>query len=113
MKSKPAQPVKQAVGAAPPASVTRREFLKRMGLLGGGLIVYATVGDIQAFARAARDGYKGAKVPVDFNAFLKIGTDSRVTCFVGKIEMGQGPITSFAQMVAEELDVLYESVDMV
>ena len=113
MKSKPAQPLKQAAGVAPPASVTRREFLKRMGLLGGGLIVYATVGDMQAFARAAREGYKGAKVPVDFNAFLKIGTDSRVTCFVGKIEMGQGPITSFAQMVAEELDVLYESVDMV
>jgi isoquinoline 1-oxidoreductase len=84
-----------------------------MGLLGGGLIVYATVGDMRAFARAAREGYKGAKVPVDFNAFLKIGADNRVTCFVGKIEMGQGPITSFAQMVAEELDVLYESVDMV
>ena len=113
MKSKPVQPLNQAAGVAPPASVTRREFLKRMGLLGGGLIVYATVGDMQAFARAAREGYKGAKVPVDFNAFLKIGTDSRVTCFVGKIEMGQGPITSFAQMVAEELDVLYESVDMV
>jgi len=113
MKSKPAQPAKQTVGVAPPASVTRREFLKRMGLLGGGLIVYATVGDVPAFARAAREGYKGAKVPVDFNAFLKIGTDSRVTCFVGKIEMGQGPITSFAQMVAEELDVHYESVDMV
>jgi len=113
MKSKPAQPVKQAVGVAPTASVTRREFLKRMGLLGGGLIVYATVGDMPAFARAAREGYKGAKVPVDFNAFLKFGTDNRVTCFVGKIEMGQGPITSFAQMVAEELDVLYGSVDMV
>jgi isoquinoline 1-oxidoreductase len=32
---------------------------------------------------------------------------------VGKIEMGQGPITSFVQMLAEELDVPYESVDMV
>jgi isoquinoline 1-oxidoreductase len=52
-------------------------------------------------------------VPTDFNAFLKIGVDNRVTCFVGKIEMGQGPITSFAQMLAEELDVAYESVDMV
>jgi len=27
--------------------------------------------------------------------------------------MGQGPITSFAQMLAEELDVAYESVDIV
>ena len=113
MKNKRAYASKKTIDVAPPASLTRRDFLKRMGLLGGGLIVYATVGDGQAFARAAREGYAGAKVPVDFNAFLKIGIDNRVSCFVGKIEMGQGPVTSFAQMVAEELDVPYESVDMV
>jgi len=103
----------ETTGAAAPAPVTRRDFLKRMGLLGGGLIVYAAVGDPRALAREARQGYAGAKVPVDFNAFLKIGADDRVTCFVGKIEMGQGPITSFAQMAAEELEVAYESVDLV
>ena len=96
-----------------PAVLTRRDFLRRMGILGGGLIVYAALGDLQALARAPRQGYTGANVPVDFNAFLTIGVDNRVTCFVGKIEMGQGPVTSFAQMLAEELDVSYESVDMV
>ena len=60
-----------------------------------------------------REGFQTGRVPTDFNAFLRIGADNRVTCFVGKIEMGQGPITSFAQMMAEELDVPYESVDMV
>jgi len=113
MKNKTVQSPEKTAGTVSPAAVTRREFLKRMGLAGGGLIVYAGFGGAQAFARAARTGYAGTNVPVDFNAFLKIGTDNRVTCFVGKIEMGQGPITSFAQMVAEELDVLYESVDMV
>ena len=98
---------------APPASMNRRQFLKRMGLLGGGLLIYSTIGDPQAYARAARSGYAGSNVPTDFNAFLRIGADNRVTCFVGKIEMGQGPITSFAQMLAEELDVAYEAVDMV
>ena len=100
------------VVAAPPATISRREFLKRMGLVGGGLIVYCTVGDPTAFARAPRSG-RGANIPTDWNAFVRIGEDNRVTCFVGKIEMGQGPITSFAQMVAEELDVDYDSVDMV
>ena len=95
----------------PPLS--RREFLKRMGLLGSGLVVYGTLGDVDAWARAPRTGYAGRNVPVDFNAFLRIGADNRVTCFVGEIEMGQGPITSFAQMLAEELDVSYEAVDMV
>ena len=104
---------KETSPTAPFASLSRREFLKRMGLLGGGLIVYCTIGDLTAQARAPRDGYLGSNVPTDFNAFLRIGIDNRVTCFVGKIEMGQGPITSFAQMLAEELDVAYESVDMV
>jgi len=98
---------------AEPSPLNRRQFLKRMGLLGGGLIVYCTIGDPTADARAPREGYAGSRVPTDFNAFLRIGADNRVTCFVGKIEMGQGPITSFAQMLAEELDVTYESVDMV
>jgi nicotinate dehydrogenase subunit B len=99
--------------AAPLPGLSRREFLQRMGLLGGGLIVYCTVGDLTAQARALREGFAGSRVPTDFNAFLRIGADNRVTCFVGKIEMGQGPITSFAQMMAEELDVAYEAVDMV
>lgn len=99
--------------ASPFSLLSRRDFIKRMGLLGGGLIVYLAAGDGRAAARAPRRGNAGEKVPTDFNAFLKIGTDNRVTCFVGKIEMGQGPITSFAQMAAEELDVAYESVDMV
>lgn len=93
-------------------AVSRREFIKRMGLITGGIIVYCTVGDPTAFARAPRQG-QGAKVPTDFNAFLHIDEDGRVACFVGKIEMGQGPITSFAQMMAEELDVAYDSVEMV
>jgi len=93
--------------------LNRRGFLKHMGLVGGGILVYGTVGLPAAWTRTPRTGYIGGKVPTDFNAFLRIGADNRVTCFVGKIEMGQGPITSFAQMLAEELEVAYEAVDMV
>ncbi len=113
MKTKNTPSLREKKWIGHTAAVNRRDFLKRMGLLGGGLVIYATIGDMPALARAAREGYAGTQVPVDFNAFLRIGVDNRVTCFVGKIEMGQGPITSYTQMVAEELDVLYESVDMV
>ncbi|MGB5984362.1 MAG: molybdopterin cofactor-binding domain-containing protein [Desulfobacterales bacterium] len=105
-------PIPTAAGA-PRLALSRRQFLKRLGLLGGGLVVYGALGDMPAQARAPRTGFLGAEVPTDFNAFLRIGADNRVTCFVGKIEMGQGPITSFAQMAAEELDVAYEAVEMV
>jgi nicotinate dehydrogenase subunit B len=95
------------------AALTRRDFLKRLGLAGGGLIVYCSLGNLAAYARTPREGWMSANIPSDFNAFIHIGADNRVTCLVGKIEMGQGPITSFTQMVAEELDVPYDSVDMI
>jgi len=88
--------------------VTRREFLKRMGILTGGIVVYITVGEPSGLAQPSR-----STVPTDFNAFLRIGVDGRVTCFTGKIEMGQGIVTSLAQMIADELDVPFDSIDMV
>jgi nicotinate dehydrogenase subunit B len=96
-----------------PLPVNRREFLKRLGVLGGGIVIYSTLGDSLTLAQRRREGFLGARVPTDFNAFLRIGADNKVTCLTGKIEMGQGPITSLAQMLAEELDVSYDSVDII
>ncbi|MGD9136689.1 MAG: molybdopterin-dependent oxidoreductase [Desulfobacterales bacterium] len=95
------RPSASAAGSS--SQVTRREFLKRVGLLGGGIVVYVSAGDPSSWARQ----------PVDFNAYFRIGPDGRVTCFTGKIEMGQGVITSLAQMLADELVVPLASVDMV
>ncbi|MDX1708126.1 MAG: molybdopterin cofactor-binding domain-containing protein, partial [Desulfobacterales bacterium] len=82
------------------AHVTRREFLKRIGLLGGGIVVYVSVADPSSWAQP----------PADFNLFFRIGADGRITCFTGKVEMGQGIITSLAQMLADELVVPLTSV---
>jgi isoquinoline 1-oxidoreductase len=87
--------------------MTRRNFLK---VTGSGIVVFFTVGDMDLLA--AQRGF-GPDYPTDFNAYLKIDENGRVTCLSGKIEMGQGIITSLAQMLAEELDVPLESVDMV
>ena len=56
---------------------------------------------------------RGGSAVTDLNAFLHIGADGRVTCLVGKIEMGQGIMTSLPQMAADELDVPLSSVDIV
>lgn len=93
-----------------PSPLDRRTFLK---LAGGGLVVLFTVGDALEPQEAARAGQGQGGYPDDPNAYLAIGADGRVTCFTGKIEMGQGIITSLAQMLAEELDVRLETVDMV
>ena len=90
-------------------SVDRRQFLK---LLGGGIVILFSVGEPSTLLLEAQRRF-GRDYPTDFNAYLRIGEDGRVSCFTGKIEMGQGVITSLAQMLAEELDVSLESVDMV
>ncbi|HSN68697.1 MAG TPA: molybdopterin cofactor-binding domain-containing protein, partial [Thermoanaerobaculia bacterium] len=51
--------------------------------------------------------------PEDLNAYLRIDEDGRVTVFSGKIEMGQGVLTSQAQMAAEELGVPLAAITMV
>jgi isoquinoline 1-oxidoreductase len=86
-------------------TIDRREFLK---LTATGLVVLFDVDPLDASQPPRRQGY-----PSDFNAYLHVGANGVVTGFVGKIEMGQGTITSLAQLLAEELDVPFESVRMV
>lgn len=91
-----------------PFPTDRREFLK---LLGGGIFVFVSLGGAETLAQRGGRGF-GQRTPDDFNAFLKIGEDGRVSCLTGKIEMGQGIITSLAQMLADELSVSLDSVEM-
>lgn len=89
--------------------LSRREFLKRMG---GGIIVLMTIPTKFASSLEAQE-QRTMGYPTDFNAYLRIAEDGRVSCFTGKIEMGQGIVTSLAQEIAEELDVSLDTVDMV
>ena len=90
-------------------SLERREFLK---LAGGGLVVVFAVGD-GLDAQEGGQRSQGQGYPDDPNAYLKVGTDGRVTGFSGKVEMGQGTLTALQMMLAEELDVPLASVDMI
>ena len=87
-------------------AVDRRDFLK---LIGGGIIVFFTSDTTDLFGQEVR----GPSYPTDFNAYLRIAEDGKVTVFSGKIEMGQGVITSLAQEAADELGVALESIEMV
>lgn len=91
-------------------TLDRREFLK---WLGTGIVIFVWFGDLVSGQEGGRRGGRGGGLPSDFNAFLRIGEDGRATCFTGKIEMGQGPITSLPQMLAEELELPLEAVDIV
>ncbi|MDF1574801.1 MAG: molybdopterin-dependent oxidoreductase [Bacteroidales bacterium] len=86
-----------------PFDMDRRDFMKRIGT---GLVVAFSVGRTPLKAGLPQDGDPG------FNAYLRIGEDGKVTLYTGKIEMGQGPITSLPMELADELDVRLEDVDI-
>lgn len=87
-------------------AISRRAFLKTAG---GGIAVFFLLEGEGEGAGKKRTAPPGK----DFNAYLRIAPDGSVTCFAGRVEMGQGIVTSLAQMLAEELDVSLDSVDMV
>ena len=84
--------------------MTRRTLLKAIG---GGVVVFVSLGPTALLGQGRR------QYPTDFNAYLRVGEDGRVTAFSGKIEMGQGVMTSQAQMAAEELGVSLDMIDMI
>ncbi len=86
----------------------RRDFFK---ILGGGIIIFFQpwgIGELFSLP-----GDQARSLPKDYNAFLRVAEDGTVFCFTGKIEMGQGIITSLPQMMADELNVPLESIKMV
>ncbi|MGA3086690.1 MAG: molybdopterin cofactor-binding domain-containing protein [Thermodesulfobacteriota bacterium] len=90
-------------------SINRRDFLK---VVGGGIMIFFSADVI--LAQVGNQRFPNVQsLPTDFNAFLRIGANGRVSCFTGKIEMGQGIVTSLAQMLADELDVPVKHIDMV
>lgn len=91
-------------------TLDRRGFLK---LTATGLLISIVVEPLLALGGEDAQGGRGGGYPSDPNAYVHIGADGRVTCFVGKIEMGQGVMTSLPQLAAEELNVPLTSIDIV
>lgn len=90
------------------SGLKRRDFL---GLLGGGILIFFRPWD---FADAgAMQQQQGRSLTKDYNAFLHIAQDGMITMYTGKIEMGQGIITSLPVMMAEELNVPLNRVKIV
>lgn len=51
--------------------------------------------------------------PTDLDAYLRVNEDGTVTLYTGKVEFGQGIATGFSQLIAEELSIPFESIDVV
>ena len=91
----------------PPMQFNRRDFLKN---LGGGIIIVFSISQLNFLTGCKPKN--GSDLP-EFNAYLRVKEDGRVDCFSGKIEMGQGAVTSIAQVLADELEISIDKVDMI
>ena len=91
------------------APLSRREFLKASGAL----IVTAAGPSFIGETLAQSAGAKPALVPSELDSWVAIGRDGRVTAFFGKMDMGQSLDIAIAQIVADELDVAVDKVDVV
>ncbi len=86
----------------PNPQLGRRGFLKAGFAAAGGLFV--------AFHVPESSQLQAAPTSAKLNAFIHIGSDDIVTFSIHKSEMGQGPITSLSQLLAEELGCDWKQV---
>ncbi|MEZ5559972.1 MAG: molybdopterin cofactor-binding domain-containing protein [Pseudomonadales bacterium] len=91
----------------------RRTFLKLTGLAGGGLILGVAVGCSreQPDPANARLDASGARIFAP-NAYVQISADG-IVIYAATPEIGQGVKTSLPMIVAEELDVDWDDVQVV
>src|SRR5829696_1839058 len=89
---------------------TRRDFLKASGML------VVSVGALSLDAVDAFAQGRGPYPDPDFrqlDSWIVIRQDNTATFFVGKTDLGQGTGTAFRQLMADELDMKYESTTCV
>ncbi len=96
------------------STVSRRDFVVVLTATGGGLLVGYRVGDRSGAAASAAIPPPPAAPPPAFapNAFIRIGTDGKVTLVMNQVEMGQGTYTSMPMLLAEELEVGLDQVQL-
>ena len=89
------------------ASISRREFLQAAGAL--------VVSGFVPFGESIAQGVSAARpnlVPSELDSWIAVLPDGRVQAFFGKMDMGQSLDVAIAQIVADELDVAFERVEV-
>lgn len=89
----------------------RRDFLKKVSLSGGGLLLgFSLFEDLTA---GEIKGHVIDGAMHNFNSYLSIAVDGTVTIASPNPELGQNIKTSFAMIVADELDADWNKVNVV
>lgn len=93
---------------APISDFSRRDFLNVAAGVGGGLILTLT---LPGFGGQPKSGNRPAGSQL--NAWLQIAPDNSITVIVDRSEMGQGVYTALPMLLAEELEIDVDAVNIV
>ncbi|WKJ91948.1 molybdopterin-dependent oxidoreductase [Methylomonas montana] len=98
----------------PLENASRRDFLRKSTLAGGGLVLgfYLSVAD-SAAKRVAKPSAISESSAFKPNAFIHIAPTGKVTLISKQPEIGQGIKTSLPMVIAEELEVNWLDVQIV
>lgn len=95
-----------------PTTFSRRSFIRTSALAGGGMLI-----GFNFFTACKEEAVPPVDISQlnfnDFNAFIKISDEGYVTIFSPNPEIGQGVKTSMPMLIAEELDVAWNKVNVV
>lgn len=91
---------------------SRRDFLKGAGAL---IVTFSMGGALETVrAQGNFDGGIPGSPPLNqVDSWIAIGADGSVTAYTGKEELGQGMSTAQTQLVAEELSIPFNAVNLI
>jgi isoquinoline 1-oxidoreductase subunit beta len=87
-------------------SVSRRNFLRVSIIAGGGMLV-----GFSALSNS-ETGDNTEATPFSPNAYIKISPDGKITLMSPNPEIGQGVKTSLVMLIAEEMNVDWQTIDV-
>ena len=102
----------EAAGSDDAFAVSRREFVRLTSAAGGGLLVAIALPGCATEDAAAASEDAASGEPFEPSAWVRIDPDGSATVTVAKSEMGQGVRTTLALIVAEELDLDWDRVEV-
>jgi len=93
--------------------ISRREFMKRTGQAGGGLVFALTFASACQPDEVAVGPAAKASASVAPNVYVNIRNDGIVEIYCHRSEMGQGIRTSLPQVIADELEADWDKVEVI
>ncbi len=93
--------------------ISRREFLRRTGQAGGGLVFALTLPGAARASDVVMPAMQPSGASVAPNVYVNIRDDGIVEIYCYRSEMGQGIRTSLPQVIADELEADWDKISVI